>query len=209
MVRFDDGLFFSFCHLCFFSALLLCCPHPAFPRHVSTTVQVKLFGFSSSLVACVAQGKQETKKMVAVSRRGKQSQKLLRSIQYRLHCGIGIGAKALPISSNQSGQMHTVAKLSTAALCPSPLVLLVRCAILRVCPRVLPGSMGAVLFYQWVESARLDVALQRELGRKQKRHTDISHVRGRSPVPTLRRKVDNSFSSRPRSSHPSWLSFSL
>ena len=102
-----------------------------------------------------------------------------------------------------------IAKLPTAALCPSPLVLLVRCAILRVCPRVLPGSMGAVLFYQWVESARLDVALQRELGRKQKRHTDISHVRGRSPVPTLRRKVDNSFSSRPRSSHPSWHSFSL
>ncbi|QYS97147.1 hypothetical protein H0G86_004381 [Trichoderma simmonsii] len=82
---------------------------------------------------------------------------------------------------------------NSGTLCPSSLfVLLVRCAILRVCPRVVPGSMGAVLFYQWVESARLDVALQSR-GEKQNRHTDISHVRGRSSVPTLRCKVDALF----------------
>lgn len=96
--------------------------------------------------------------MVAVSRRRETAQKLLRSISVALR-DRNRGKSA--IQQSVGPYSVCIAKLPTAApLSLLSLVLLVRCAILRVCPRVVPGSMGAVLFYQWVESAWLDVALQ-------------------------------------------------
>ncbi len=98
--------------------------------------------------------------MVAVSRRDRTAQKLLRSISVALR-DRNRGKSATSIQQSVGPYSVCIAKLPTAApLSLLSLVLLVRCAILRVCPRVVPGSMGAVLFYQWVDSARLDVALQ-------------------------------------------------
>lgn len=190
--------------MCFFFCFFALLPTPRIS--LATLVRrsrFKLFGFSISLVACVAQGKQETKKMVAVSWREGQPKNC--SGAYRLHCGIGIGAKALPISSNQSGPYSVcIVKLPTAApLSLLSLVLLVRCAILRVCPRVVPEEHGGrpLLSMGRVSPVRCRIA---ESGRKAKtahRYIVCARTELRSHSQMQSRQL---FSSHPRSSHPSW-----
>lgn len=99
--------------------------------------------------------------------------------------------RAKALSSNQSGHTHSETANSGAFVPP------LSCPSCPLCysPRVSKGRAGEhgghpLLSMGRVSPVRCRIA---ESGRKQKRHTDISHVRGRSPVPTLRCKVDALF----------------